>query len=181
MFSWRRFESTHGVFSVPHHTAHTNTTPHTPHKAQTGCSVFVGDFCCAFMLSTMVGVGNATGAAMRRRQRRLRGLAMNGCRSLWHWLQWSTIRTGPLRTPPQGARRQAPVPERERSASNTAANGHTSDLSRDAASTAVGDAAAGGVAAAHCGAEDRAHALRANPRRLLCRRRLHSWWISSRI
>ena len=41
------------------------------HKAQTGCSVCVGDFCCAFMLSTMVGVG----AAMRRRQRRLRAWA----------------------------------------------------------------------------------------------------------
>ena len=49
--------------------------PHTPPKAQTGCSVCVGDFCCAFMLSTMVGVGNATGAAMRRRQRRLRAWA----------------------------------------------------------------------------------------------------------
>ena len=35
----------------------------------------------------------------------------------------------------------------------------------DAASTAVGGAAAGWVAAAHRGAEDRAHALRADPRR----------------
>ena len=46
--------------------------PQPPHKAQTGCSVCVGDFCCAFKLSTMDGVGNTTGAAMRRRQRRLR-------------------------------------------------------------------------------------------------------------
>ena len=30
---------------------------------------------------------------------------MNGCRSLWLWLQWSTIRTGPLRTTPYEARR----------------------------------------------------------------------------
>ena len=49
--------------------------PPPPHKAQTGCSFCVGDFCCAFTLSTMVGVGNATGAAMRRRQRRLRAWA----------------------------------------------------------------------------------------------------------
>ena len=69
-------------------TRHTSTTsapppqppqppqpPPQPPKAQTGCSVCVGDFCCAFMLSTVVGVGNATGAAMRRRQRRLRAWA----------------------------------------------------------------------------------------------------------
>ena len=47
-------------------------TPHTPHtKAQTGCSVCVGDFSCAFMMSTNVGFDTATAAA-RRRQRRLR-------------------------------------------------------------------------------------------------------------
>ena len=40
-------------------------------KAQTGCSVCVGDFRCAFMMSTNVGVDTATAAA-RRRQRRLR-------------------------------------------------------------------------------------------------------------
>ena len=40
---------------------------------------------------------------------------MNGCRSLWLWLQWSTIRTGPLRTTPYEARRQSPEPERWRS------------------------------------------------------------------
>ena len=89
---------------------------------------------------------------------------MNGCRSLWHWLQWSTIRTGPLRTPPQGARRQAPVPERERSASSTTTYGHRSDLSPGCGQHRCG-AAAGGGAAAHRGAEDRAHALRADPRR----------------
>ena len=52
----------------------TPSVPQPPHKAQTGCSVCVGDFCCAFEWSTMDGVGNATGAAMRRRQRRLRSM-----------------------------------------------------------------------------------------------------------
>ena len=55
----------HPLPSLPH-------PPPPPPKAQTGCSVCVGDFCCAFKLSTMDGVGNETGSAMRRRQRRLR-------------------------------------------------------------------------------------------------------------
>ena len=61
---------------TPHN--HTHTTPtshtyihHTPHKAQTGCSLFVlVTFCCAFMMSTAC-VDTATAAA-RKRQRRLR-------------------------------------------------------------------------------------------------------------
>ena len=55
---------------------------------------------------------------------------MNGCRSLWLWLQWSTIRTGPLRTTPYEARRQSPEPERWRSASCTARRGARSLLHR---------------------------------------------------
>ena len=55
---------------------------------------------------------------------------MNGCRSLWLWLQWSTIRTGPLRTTPYEARRQSPEPERWRSASCTTRRGARSLLHR---------------------------------------------------
>ena len=87
---------------------------------------------------------------------------MNGCRSLWHWPQWSTIRTGPLRTPPQGARDDRHHGQRGRGPrAAQRPTGTEATSPRDAASNAVGGAAAGGSEAAHRGAEDRAHALRA--------------------
>ena len=55
---------------------------------------------------------------------------MNGCRSLWLWLQWSTIRTGPLRTTPYEARRQSPEPERGKSARSTKPYGDRRDFPR---------------------------------------------------
>ena len=56
---------TRRVLSHLYHTHHT--------RLRQGFAPFVlVIFCCAFNLSTMDGVGNATAAAMRRRQRRLR-------------------------------------------------------------------------------------------------------------
>ena len=52
------------------HSTHQHHTYH-PRLRQVAPFVLV-IFCCAFKLSTIDGVGNATGAAMRRRQRRLR-------------------------------------------------------------------------------------------------------------
>ena len=55
---------------------------------------------------------------------------MNGCRSLWLWLQWSTIRTGPLRMTPYEARGQSPEPERGKSARSTKPYGDGRDFPR---------------------------------------------------
>ena len=76
---------------------------------------------------------------------------MNGCRSLWLWLQWSTIRTGPLRTTPYEARRQSPEPERWRSASCTSRRGARSLLHRGTRPTPLVEVQPQGVMVQHSG------------------------------
>ena len=111
----------------------------------------------------------------------MHGLAMNGCRSLWHWPQWSTIRMDPLRTPPQGARRQAPVPERERSASSTTAYGHRSDLSPGCGQHRCWRCCRRWECSGTPWSRGSSTRLTCRSSTLLCRRRWNSWWISSRI
>ena len=146
---------------------HTQTTHHTHHTRLMQVAPFcVGDFCCAFLLSTMVGVGNATRAAMRRRQRRLRAWARHERLSIAMALATVEHHSyGPTANRPKGPddRHQCQRGRGPRAALRPTGTEATSPW--DAASTAVGGAAAGGVAAAHRGAEDRAHALRADPRR----------------
>ena len=148
---------------------------HNHHNHHTGVSSSSADLCvpcCMLNAPTVL----RTGAELVWFAH---GGDMSKCLLLRPWqLRHTTVRS---RTPPHGARRQAPRPERERSASSTTAYGHRSDLSR-------------GCGQHHCRRCCRRLGCSGTPwsrgsctrltcrsSTLLCHKWWNTWWISSRI